>query len=266
MLNGVMTKPDSGVPARDPIASLFARLLAADPATTGVYLDPFTAGMMFSDTAGTIPAVQGGTVARLDAPPGSPVQAQMTQDTGAKHPILRPDGLEYDGVDDALKYAHNPSLVFALSDMTIAVAYLAGASGGYQIFGKRGSNTTPGARPGWGIRQNALHVGLLYDFAGATLPVAYNVAMNSLTPGQWHNIIVEFDYSAATATAYVNDVAFPPAAITLGDITGTLPLHLSSPDTSNFISGRTGRAMAINKVLSAADRAIVNDWLSGGRP
>ena len=266
MLNGVMTKPDSGVPARDIAASLFARLLAADPTTTGVYLDPFTAGKMWEDTAGTIPAVQGGAVARLDAPAGSPVQANMTNATATKRPILRPDGLEYDGVDDVLTYAHNPSLMFALSSMTIAVAYRAGVSGTYQIFGKRGAGTVSGAKPGWGIRQTNLHVGFLYDFTGATLPVAYGVALSSLVPGQWHNIIMEFDYSAALATAYVNGVAFAPVAITLGDITGNLPLHLSSPDSTNFITGRTGRAMAINKVLSAADRGVVNEWLSGGRP
>ncbi len=70
----------------------------------GAWYDPGAAGAVWRDTAGTLPALPGDGVARIDDLSGNGNHA--TQATAAARPILRQSGglywLEYDGVDDAL--------------------------------------------------------------------------------------------------------------------------------------------------------------------
>lgn len=70
----------------------------------GAWYDPGAEGVVWRDTAGTLPALPDDPVARIDDLSGNGNHA--TQATVAARPILRTDGafywLEFDGVDDAL--------------------------------------------------------------------------------------------------------------------------------------------------------------------
>lgn len=96
-------------------ALLFA---ASEP---GAWYDISDLSTLFQDTAGTVPAVVGQTVARVNDKSTNGVNA--TQATAASRPILRQNGttgkyyLEFDGVDDFLV---TPSIDFTGTDkMTV---------------------------------------------------------------------------------------------------------------------------------------------------
>jgi hypothetical protein len=80
------------------IATLFGE---SEP---GLWLDPSDLSTVFTDTAGTTPAVVGDPVARINDKSGRGNHA--TQSVLASRPILRQDGglhyLEFDGVDDGM--------------------------------------------------------------------------------------------------------------------------------------------------------------------
>lgn len=102
------------------ITDLFQRLGAS-----GMLVDPINQTTVWADTGAITQAVIGGQVARIDTPASSPVAAQFAQADPAKRPILRADGLEFDGSDDMLFYPDDLELRFGATDFTIAFAYRA---------------------------------------------------------------------------------------------------------------------------------------------
>jgi hypothetical protein len=247
---------------RHPIAALFARLGAS-----GFWLDPLDHNQVWADTAGTLHPARGAAVARMDAMVHSPVAASFTNGTAAQQPILRADGLEFDGVDDRLVYPDDPALRFGTTDFTVAVALKPDTvTGLHGILSKRGTGG-PGTNPGWGLRHQDSNIAVEYDYtgAGAGAGPAYNVASSSLSIGAWADAIVQLDRDAGQFTAFVNSVAQSPVAVTVGDISGTRDVVIGAEPTSTyFFDGTIGRVLAIDKLLSASDRAIVNDWLNAG--
>ena len=267
MKNGLMDRRDSGVPPWDPIMSLFSRL-----GGIGCWVDPFLSGKLWEDTLAITPSTPGGVIARFDSPSGSPTLVSLTQETGPKHPILRSDGLEFDGIGDILASPHDAALTFGTSDFTIAAAIKPTATTGLArtVFSKRG-NGAVGTNPGWGLRLSSsanANVVLEYDFTGSTTTTYAVSTVGPVVLNSWSNVIIQLDRAAAQATAYVNNVGHSPVTVAVGDITGSKPLMIGGSFTgnTNYFAGIIARGIAINKVLSAADRAIVNDWLSGGRP
>lgn len=87
----------------------------------GAWYDPSDLSTMWSDTAGTVPAVIDGPVARIDDKSGR--GNFLIQATAAAQPILRSAGglfwLEFDGVDDGL---HRPAADMSASDKVTAWA------------------------------------------------------------------------------------------------------------------------------------------------
>lgn len=241
----------------DPIAELFARL-----GGTGTWMDPLNGQTVFSDTAGTTQAVQGGLVARIDAPAGAPVQASFTNATASQRPLLRADGLEFDGVDDLLSYPDDPALRFGTTDFTIAFACKPDTiTGAHAIWSKRGTGAA-GTKPGWGLRQSGANLELEYDHPLlAALPNRV-VAAGVFVIGSNTYGLVEINRTAATATARIGGVDRPSIALEIGDISGTLPLVIGS--LAGFFDGLISRLLAIDKRLSAADRATVEQWLQAG--
>ncbi len=268
MNNGVMDRGDSGVPAWAPISSLFSRLGAL-----GCFIDPFAAGTFWQDTAGTVAPVPDGVIARIDSPSGSPTIASLTQATVAKQLILRSSGLELDGIEDYLSYPDDANLRFGTTDFTVAAAvYITGGSPSKTILSKRGAGSTPGAKPGWGMRVTDVGAIVLeYDYVGNVGTVVRTVTPNgAVQSNAWANIMCRFNYSTGLAEGIVNNVVqsgsytFTPGDLSAG--TTFQPLMLGGAVTINFLGGRIGRCLAINKLLSTGDRLVVNDWLSGGRP
>ena len=261
MRNGVM---HGGImlSQRHPIAALFARLGAS-----GFWLDPLDHNQVWADTAGTLHPARGATVARLDAGVHSPVAASFTNGTVAQQPILRADGLEYDAIDDRLVYPDDPALRFGTTDFTLAVAFKPDTvTGSKGLLDKREFGVA-GASPGWAIRVSDDDIQMSYDYPGNPNNV-YIAATNVLTAGAWHDTIVQLNRAAPAFTAFINDVAQSPVTVGggVGDISGTKDLVLGAMTTagSNPMDGTIGRALAIDKLLSDADRAIVNGWLNAG--
>lgn len=246
------------ITATDPIAALFARLGAS-----GVYVDPLTLSSVWADTAGISVAVIAGAVARIDALPGAPTQARFWNDTAAQRATLRADGLEFDGTDDRLAFPDNTALRFGTTDFTIAASiYPDITTGSHGIVSKRGTGSATTV-PGWGLRQNAATIEVEYDHA--TAAGLYSLTGNVLTAATWTDVVVQLNRGGGQFTAYINAVAQTPVAVTVGNIDGTQPLVLGACSNAvNFYNGKIGRALAINKILSVADRTIVNDWINGG--
>lgn len=239
----------------DPIAELFARL-----GGTGTWVDPLAGQTVFSDTAGTTQAVQDGLVARIDAAGG--VQASFQNATASQQPLLRADGLEFDGVDDRLVYPDDPALRFGLTDFTIAFACRPDTvTGNHDIWSKRGSGGA-GASPGWGLWQSGANLILKFD-DGTSFGVI--VAPGVFAVGAWLSGLVTIDRAAGTATARIGGTDFSPVAIPAGDISGTLPLVIGAgPGGVTPLLGRTGRLLVIDRLLSAQDKATVEAWLQAG--
>lgn len=227
----------------------------------GFYVDPIAGLYVFSDTAGTTHAPLAGTVARLDAPPGSPVAASFTQAVESSQPIRRADGLEFDGVDDYLSYPDDPALRFGTTDFTVAAAFKPDTvTGLHGILSKRGTGGQ-GINPGWGLRQQYSNIVVEYDYTGAGAGPIYNVAL-SLSIGAWADAIVQLDRDAGQFTAFVNSVAQSPVAVTVGDISGTQDVVIGAEPTSTyFFDGTIGRTFAIDRLLTPAERAKLNAWL-----
>lgn len=267
MNNGIMDRGDSGVAAWKPIISLFSRL-----GGTGVIIDPFAAGTFWQDTAGTVAPVAGGTIARIDSPAGSPIIASFTQALASKHPTLQADGLAFDGVDDELSFPDNANLRFGTTDFTIAIAFKTPGNATQTLISKRGSGGTPGVKPGWGMRVSATNaIAFEYDYNGNIQTVTQNVSpVNSVSLNTWTNGLLQFEYSSGLAKSFINNVEQAASkTYTVGDLgAGTTfqPLMIGAIQGGNPFNGTKARGIVINKILSSADKLIVNDWLKGGRP
>lgn len=247
-----------------PIAALFARLGAS-----GVFADPITHDTIWADTAGTLHPARGAAVARMDAMVHSPVAASFTNGTAAQQPILRADGLEFDGVDDSLSAGDIAALRFGTQSFTIAIALNPDTvTGTFRPWCKRGTGAV-GTNPGWSTVQTDAVVSIQLDSPGQATGPLYAVTGNVLAIGSWSRLILEIDRGANQARAYVNDVLQAATAkdiSAVGDISGTQPLTLgkAANAASQFFDGKLGRGLIIDKLLSASDRAIVNDWLNAG--
>lgn len=229
----------------------------------GFYADPIDGRYVFSDTAGATPAPLGGTAARLDAPPGSPVAASFSNGTVPQQPVRRADGLEFDGVDDYLSYPDDPALRFGTTDFTLAAAVKPdNLAGGQQcLLTKRGLGGA-GTTPGWGLRTISRSLMLEYDHAGApSFPIFGG--NSALSDGTWTDSIVQLDYSSGEVVAYFDNVAVAPQVVPVGDISGTQPVTLgrSPPTGDRLFDGIIGRTFAINRLLTPAERAKLNAWL-----
>lgn len=245
----------------DPIAELFARL-----GGTGTWMDPLNGQTVFSDTAGTTQAVQGGLVARIDAPAGAPVQASFTNATASQRPLLRADGLEFDGVDDFLSYPDDPALRFGTTDFTIAFACKSDNTSSIgHILSKRGP-AVGGTLPGWGVRQSGGDLLLEFDPGVGTPANFFTLATSVFANGVYMYGLVSLNRTAGTATARIGGVNFSSAVIPAGDISGTLPLVIgrAANNVAQLFDGTIGRLLVIDKLLSAADKATVETWLQGG--
>lgn len=243
----------------DPIAELFARL-----GGTGTWVDPLAGQTVFSDTAGTTQAVPGGMVARIDAAGG--VQASFQNAVEAQQPLLRADGLEFDGVDDRLVYPDDPALRFGTTSFTVAGACSPADldPGNNFMFDKRGTGASDPTRRGWGVERNGKSLRLFID-DGNSLVVG-TVGANVFTLNTWLTWLIDIDRAANTATARINGVAQTPVAIPTGDISGAKGLHIgSSADAASFgFAGRIGRLLVLDKLLSDADKTTAEAWLQGG--
>lgn len=102
--SGIMTPTAPGAPYR----TIQGGLAAWTPAniTTILWYDVSDLNSMFQDAAGTVPAVVGQPVGRINDKSGN--GRHRTQATSSAKPTLRQNGskyrLEYDGVDDGLAY------------------------------------------------------------------------------------------------------------------------------------------------------------------
>lgn len=230
----------------------------------GFYDDPTTGGLyVFSDTAGTTHAPLAGTVARLDAPPGSPVAASFTNATVSQQPIRRVDGLEFDGVDDYLSYPDDPALRFGTTDFTVAVAFNPDLdTGQIPVFGKRGFGGS-GSNPGWGIRQSGLGVVLEYDYPGnVDFPAVAVTGNGALSVGTWADLIVERRYTSGQATGYLDNVEQLTASVGVADISGTKEVAIGAGgNLLGAYDGTIGRTFAIDRLLTPVERAKLNVWL-----
>lgn len=224
----------------------------------GFYTDPVSGLYLFSDTAGAAPAPIDGTVARLDAPPGSPVAASFTNATVSKQPIRRVDGLEFDGVDDRLSYPDDPALRFGTTDFTVyhAFKYQSG-TGFHALLHKH-------ATKGWNIGvltdENQFRLEVV-DGSGASS--AYS-QVDAVAPGQWLDVGVELDRTASKMRIFINNTLNNEVTRNVGDISDTTPLamgsHTTSP-TAYLFAGTIGRTFAIDRLLTPAERAKLNAWL-----
>lgn len=242
------------VHAADPIAALFARLGAV-----GFWLDPLALSSVWADTAGVTAAALNGAVARIDAAGGMP--ARFWTDTTANRPLLRSDGLEFDGSNDVLTYIDDPALRLGTTSFTIAIAVLPDVvTGDHGLLTKRGTGAA-GSNPGWGLRQSAASIALEYDYTG-NATATYTIATDVLSVATWTTAMVEIDVAAEEATARINTIVQAPVAITAGDISGTQALTLGG--LSGLFDGKLGRAVVIDKILSDADKQIVEQWITAG--
>ena len=230
----------------------------------GFYVDPIAGLYVFSDTAGTTHAPLAGTVARLDAPPGSPVAASFTNATVSQQPICRVDGLEFDGVDDWLALPDDPALRFGTTSWTLAIAAYADVVTGFRtLLDKRGTVSGPGYN--FGLYDGTGRLRIVLQDATQT-KLGYAQPNGGWVAGQWVHAIVEIDRSAALVRTYIDNVhqaANNIALGTLADISGTQPLIIGASITSGMYSwdGREGRILMIEKLLSPAERAKLNAWL-----
>ena len=233
----------------DPITAMVERLAA-----TAIWFDPLDLASVWADTAGITAATVGGAVARIDAQ-GAKL-APHWQDTAANRPILRADGIEYNGTNDRLVYLDDPELRFGTNSFTVAFALNPDTVTGIHYgIDKRGGTLT-----GWGVRQQDDDVMMVFG------PSGLYVANNVLAIGTWSRVIVEFDRAAAKAKCYFNGVlqGLPPT-LPAGDISGTQPVTIGAASNGTYLmDGKLGRVLVINQLLSAGDRTTVDDWLAAG--
>lgn len=239
-----------------PIQELYARL-----GGVGVAVDPLDGGTVYTSTDAAALAAQGGTVARIDSSAG--VSASFTNGTAAWRPILRADGLEFDGVDDFLITPDIPELRFGLTNFTVAIAVRPDTvQGNCQVWSKRGSGAA-GTVPGWDVFVSSSNLRISFDAPGNPLNPAPHIASGVFSAGVWEYALVEFNRTANTATARVGGVDFSPVEIASGDISGALPLTIgqNADGPVNLFDGTIGRLLAIDKLLSPEDTALVEQWL-----
>jgi len=248
--------------ATDPIAALFARLGAS-----GMYVDPLTLSSVYADTAGVAVAVLNGAVARIDALPGAPVAARFWNDTAANRPLLRADGLEFDGTNDSLTYPDDPALRFGTTDFTLAAAIKPNDLRNDNRFFSKSASASTGTTGKWGIFGRSANIMAQYDFPGNTGGQDVVVITGLLAIGAWADVIVSLDRQNAQWLPHANGVSYTPVALPssgVGNISNTAGVQFGAIATAAFYYGTICRALAIDKVLSASDRAIVNDWLNAG--
>lgn len=247
------------VTAVDPIAALVDRIGA-----TAIWYDPLNLSSVRADTAGITSAAVSGAVARIDSRGAK--SAPHWQDTSGSRPILRADGIEYDGTDDNLVYPDDHALRFGTTSFTVALAVRPDVvTGDHGLLSKRGTGAA-GTNPGWGVRQNAASVLVEYDYTGASSGPTFKVASGVLSASTWTRVIIEVDRVALKARAYINGVlqASPPT-IPSGDISGTRALTMGRSATADQpFDGKLGRMLVSGSLLSDSDRTTVDDWLLAG--
>lgn len=245
--------------------SLLEQVIQIVGSAEGAIIDPtaaFARNAIWEDSART-------TLASVDGPVGS-IQDELlryyaAQATTANKPILRSDGLEFDGAADHVAIPDDPALRFGTSDFTLAFACRPDVvSGSRGIFSKRGTGG-PGTNPGWGLRQAAADLILEYDHPLSAISPTYALANAAFTAANWTYGIAQVNRLAATATARVNGADRAPVAINVGDISGTRPVTIGNEPTLIFpFDGTTGRLLAINRLLTVQEIATVEAWLQEG--
>lgn len=245
-----------------PIAAMFARLGAQ-----GVFVDPTAHRTVWADTAGTLHPALGGVVGQLTPMTHSPVSEAFVGTGGAVWPVLRADGVEFNaGVGNTgLRAPDNADLRFGTTSFTVAFAgYVDAVTGTKTIFNKRPSAGGAGWNFGLYDGNGRLRI-VLND--GTTQILGYGQPIGGWPATQWVNAIVEIDRSAAQARTYIDNV-FQSANVlslgALGDISSTATVDIGSAGNTLMWGGKISRVMALNKLLSARDRELVNIWLNDG--
>ena len=227
----------------------------------GAWYDPSDLSTLFSDSAGTTPAVVDGPVGKMLDKSGR--GTHRTQATTAQTPILRTSGglywLEYDGVDDGMVTASidlsgtakATVIMGARKDSDASAATLvefsawAGQTGAFGILAPR----TASANYGIGLR-------------GDTAIAQYSA--NSLAAGSAHVLAVQFDIAGAAIAdeimVRVNGAAITPAVASAGPAGGgnfgNYPLYFGRrAGASQPFTGREYYAVIRGAVSSAAQIA-----------
>lgn len=228
----------------------------------GFYADPIAGLYVFSDTAGTTHAPLAGTVARLDAPPGSPVAASFTNATVSQQPVRRADGLEFDGVDDALLFAAASALAFGDASFTTAFSISVDSfADARTIIDVRDSDSTDV----WSINTE-IDSRLRVVLRGNTVTTTcYFSRPGGWPAGIFTDIVVENDMAANSRAWFDNVLAAEQKNISaLPPITGTMQAAIGgivSPLGAKSFDGTIGRIFAIDRLLTPAERANLNAWL-----
>ena len=194
------------------------------------------------------------------------VAASFTNATAGQRPLLRADGLEFDGVDDNLSYPDDPALRFGLTNFTIAFAFRANnLTGDSSIVDKRGTGPA-GTVPGWGVIRSASFIKIAFDVPGGSNNLYTVSPINTVIAGVWLYGLVKIDRTAGVASSRINGASALQVPIPAGDISGTRDLAIGiSPNTGlRQFNGLIGRLLVIDKLLDAADTDLIEGWLQGG--
>jgi hypothetical protein len=218
-----------------------AELFAASE--QGIWLDPSDLSTVFTDTAGTTPAVVGDPVARINDKSGRGNHA--TQSISAARPILRESGgryyLEFDGVDDFL---------LPPSGMTSTWTVAHAMSGQRQTTGGTGAVISR-----WGtvnLQDHEPFSNELYSSFGKTTRNKFGSLLVDVS------YVIEYQANASDLIARVNGIQ---SGSTFASTTGwrTQPYIGGGALSQNYFKGNMYSVLVINRVLSAPESVLLRE-------
>lgn len=224
----------------------------------GGWYDPGDLASMYQDSSATVPAA-------VDAPVGyladkSGRGNHLIQSVPAARPVLRQDGggrryLEYDGVDDDLRFAGSlvvttgsaTTFVALRNDLSVANGYAFGGDGDKGIvllyYGSTGQ-----LRPA-------------VSYAGGTATVG-NTAL-TVSPTQNHIYRHEWDRPSQRLKAHLSGIeAISLAGSDLDLATATVTALGSRGGMAPKLAGRIYGAVIVSRLLSPAETARVETFLA----
>jgi hypothetical protein len=204
----------------------------------GYIFDPLDTTTTFQDTGGLTLGATGSPVLRLRDK--SPNRLALSNSAG---PTLRVDGLEFDGVNDALILGFTFNLPFTRVSAIRQKSWV----NGNQIFGggtnNAGTLLQSGVSPQIGIFDGTAVVGAL-----------------SATLNTW--FVVTEVHNGASSSIQLNN-----AAATTGNPGAVGPGGLSlgkRPSVETYANFDMGRVVGVNRVLSADELAALKTWVGAG--
>jgi hypothetical protein len=234
----------------------------------GAWYDPSDLSTLWQDTAGTVPAVVGDPVGRIDDKSGNALH--MTQGTAAARPTLRQDAgggyyLERDGSDDYMATASSLTLE-ATWTLAYAGQFAAGAGTASSAYATIALNTTNYHLIGFRQDVGGARAVVRADSTGDALRTASGV--NGMLPADTKDVV--FSYLSATEVGVAaNGSAYQTTALSTPPVgpVAACSLRLGTQGGAALsIASRCYGLIAVKRALTASERGGVNTYYAGKMP